>query len=158
MRIFFQAVLALLLFSTAGFAQEKPAATQKPLESPQFSTLVMLIKAAGLEDIFVGTGPFTIFAPSNEAFNKLGKSKLNELLKTENKDELVDILTYHVIPGKYLSPSLKSMDVRTINGNNIKIRIENGQIKVNNAAVIKKDMVGPNGVVYEIDTLLTPTR
>jgi uncharacterized surface protein with fasciclin (FAS1) repeats len=158
MHLIYQVVFALLLVFGSSFADETPSPTKKPLEAPQFTTLVMLIKAAGLQDVFVGTGPFTIFAPSNTAFDNLGKEKLNELLKVENKDQLTDILTYHVIPGKYLSSHLKSMETKTVNGKNIKIKVENGQVKVNNAIVTKKDMIGPNGVIYEIDTVLIPAK
>lgn len=157
MQRFYPFYFIFLLSFGLCIANESPA-PKSPLEAPELSTLVNLIKAAGLEDIFVGTGPFTVFAPTNEAFDKLGKKKLEDFLKTENKDHLADVLTYHLIPGKYLSSSLKPMEAKTINGKSIQIKIENSQIKVNNATVLKKDMVGPNGVVYEIDTVLLPAN
>ena len=107
-------------------------------------------------DIFVGTGPFTGFAPSNEAFQKFGKEKLHQLLNPDNRDQLTSLIIYHVVPGKYLSKDLKSMDLKTINGKSLAITVQNGEIKVNNAKVIRKDLVGPNGVIHIIDTVLVP--
>lgn len=150
----------LFLFQFAAIACFGEVGTpppKKPLQAPQFTTLLTLIKAADLQDIFIGTGPFTIFAPSNAAFEKLGKRQLAELTKPQNKDLLIDLLTYHVIPGKYLSANLKTMDAQTINGKKIHITVDDGQIKANNANVTKKDLVGPNAVVYEIDAVLKPT-
>src|SRR5262249_40538032 len=95
-------LLILLQFVVcACFADDvAPPPVKRPLEAPQFSTLYSLIYAADLHGIFIGTGPFTIFAPNNDAFAKLGERKLAELRKPKNKDRLIDILTYHVVPGK----------------------------------------------------------
>lgn len=126
------------------------------LTHPELSVFAEGVKAADVGDLFQGTGPFTAFIPSNEAIDKFGQNKWKNLLKPENKDELTSILIYHIVPGKYMSKSLKTMTLKTINGKNIEIQVENGQIKVNNAKVIRTDMVGPNGVVHEIDTVLVP--
>lgn len=126
------------------------------IADPDLSTFVMAIRAAELSDIFNGTGPFTAFIPSNAAFDKFGKVKLKELLKPENKDQLVDILIYHIVPGKYMAENLKSKSYRTVNGKPIEVTNENGQISVNNAKVIRTDLAGPNGVIHEIDTVLIP--
>ncbi len=112
--------------------------------------------AAGLKDLFVGTGPWTAFVPTNKAIEKFGMNKWNQYLKPENRDQLMDILTYHVIPGKYLSKNMKSERVKTAEGRSIDIQVHNGVIKVNNATVVKKDLVGPNGVIHEIDRVLMP--
>ena len=106
--------------------------------------------------MFRGTGPFTGFIPTNAAFEKLGVSQVEELLKPENKDQLAAILTYHMVPGKYKSDSLKSTRLQTINGKYLDIKVENHKITVNNAKVVKADLEGPNWIVYEIDTVLIP--
>lgn len=123
---------------------------------PELSTFVMLVNTAELRDLFNGTGPFTVFAPTNDAFKKLGQKKIDHLSKPENRDELSTLLIYHVIPGKYLSKNLKSREARAISGKMLQINAENDQIKVNNANVIKTDIIGPNGVIHEIDTVLIP--
>ena len=116
----------------------------------------MLVNKAQLKDLFNGTGPFTVFAPTDEAFKKLGKEKLDRLTKPENRDELSTILIYHVVPGKYLSKSLKTRQSISVGGKPLQINVEGGEIKVNNAKVVKMDLVGPNGVIHEIDTVLMP--
>lgn len=126
------------------------------IDNPELSTFILLVNTAQLKDLFNGTGPFTVFAPTNEAFKKLGQKKLDELSKPENRDHLSDIILYHIIPGKYLSKNLKSRTSPSINGKSIKIVVENGEVKVNNAKVVKTDIVGPNGVLHVIDTVLIP--
>lgn len=127
-----------------------------PQRNPELSTFVMLVNKAQLKDLFNGTGPFTVFAPTDEAFKKLGKEKLDRLTKPENRDELSTILIYHVVPGKYLSKSLKTRQSISVGGKPLQINVEGGEIKVNNAKVVKMDLVGPNGVIHEIDTVLMP--
>ena len=81
---------------------------------------------------------------------------MNDLLKPENQDKLALILIYHVVPGKYMSSNLSNEKLKTVNGKNLDVRTENGNIKVNNATVLRKDMIAPNGVMHEIDTVLMP--
>lgn len=127
------------------------------IKDPNLQKFVEAIDAAGLTDVFNGTGPFTAFVPSNAAFEKLGTKKWNELMDPQNKDQLVTILTYHIVPGKYLAKNLKTKSLRTLNGKNIEITVEGeGNIKVNNAKVLRTDLVGPNGVIHEIDTVIFP--
>lgn len=126
------------------------------LTDPDLTTFASLVKKANLITFFHGTGPFTSFIPSNEAFLKFDRKKLAELEDPKNMDELVDFINYHVILGKYLSQNLKSGIKRTVNGKNINVRSENGQIWVNDAKVTKTDLVGPNGVTYIVDTVLMP--
>ncbi len=121
-----------------------------------FSTLVQAIVAADLVNTLQAQGPFTVFAPTNQAFANLPAGTVQELLKPENKAKLQAILTYHVVPGKILSSDLKSGKVKTVNGKEINIVVENGQVKVNNAKVIKADIQGTNGVVHVIDAVLLP--
>lgn len=121
------------------------------------STLVAAVKAAGLVETLQGDGPFTIFAPTNEAFAALPKGTLEQLLKPENKDELVKILTYHVVSGNVTSSKLyDNQSAGTVQGSNIKIRIYENAIKVNDATVIKANIQGKNGVVHLIDRVILP--
>jgi uncharacterized surface protein with fasciclin (FAS1) repeats len=144
----------LCLLFIAPFSGE--AVTTPLFQEPDLKQFADAAKAAELQDLFTGTGPFTLFVPSNSAFEKFGASKLDQLKKPQNHDALVDLLIYHVLPGKYMANTLKTMDVATISGKQLHISVENGEIRVNNAKVIRTDLVGPNGVIHVIDTVLQP--
>ena len=118
-----------------------------------FSTLVTAVKAAGLVDTLKGKGPFTVFAPTNEAFAKIPKADLDALLK--DKAKLTAVLTYHVVPAKVMAKDVKAGDAPTVNGKAIKISTDKG-VMVNNAKVIKTDVTASNGVIHAIDTVLMP--
>jgi uncharacterized surface protein with fasciclin (FAS1) repeats len=122
-----------------------------------FNTLVAAVKAAGLVDTLKGTGPFTVFAPTDEAFAKLPGGTVENLLKPENKQQLVAILTYHVVPGKTMSKDLagKKIMVKTVEGDQVTIDATNG-VKVDNAKVTKADIEASNGVIHVIDTVVMP--
>jgi uncharacterized surface protein with fasciclin (FAS1) repeats len=122
-----------------------------------FTTLVTAVQAAGLVDTLKGAGPFTVFAPSDEAFAKLPAGTVENLLKPENKAQLVAILTYHVIPGKVMAADIagKTLNVKTVQGSEIAIDAVSG-VKVNNATVVKADIVASNGVIHVIDMVLMP--
>ncbi|MGB8621894.1 MAG: fasciclin domain-containing protein [Paracoccaceae bacterium] len=122
-----------------------------------FSTLVTAVKAAGLVDTLKGPGPFTVFAPTNAAFAKLPAGTVEDLLKPENKGQLVKVLTYHVVPGAVTADQLagKKMNVATVEGQSVRVDATNG-VKVNNANVIKADIMASNGVIHVIDTVLLP--
>ncbi|MFD2166121.1 fasciclin domain-containing protein [Thalassotalea euphylliae] len=123
-----------------------------------FTTLVAAVKAAGLVDTLKGDGPFTVFAPTNEAFAKLPAGTVESLLKPENKDKLVAILTYHVVPGKVYAKQVVNIDSATsVQGANIDITAMNGKVKVDNANVIKTDIKASNGVIHVIDSVILPT-
>lgn len=122
---------------------------------PELSTFASLIRAADLMDFFYGTGPFTSFIPSNDAFEKYGMDKVETLKDPANKDELVDFINYHIILGKYLSSNMKVGKVRTLNGKDITIRSKNGHIYVNDAMVITPDLSGPNGTTFIINHVLS---
>jgi uncharacterized surface protein with fasciclin (FAS1) repeats len=124
--------------------------------APQFSTLVAAVKAAGLVDTLSGAGPFTVFAPTNDAFSKLPSGTLDSLLKPENRDKLRAILLYHVVAGTVKSTDLKDGDVKTANGEAVKIGLAGGTVKVNDATVTKADIPASNGVIHVIDTVLIP--
>ncbi|MBS0654642.1 MAG: fasciclin domain-containing protein [Verrucomicrobia bacterium] len=158
---------ALAAFSVA-FCLDNTAATEEPatevraayplLAKPELSTLVMLVQKAGLGDFFKGTGPFTVFAPSNSAFEKMDPAAFEALQKPENRGTLIDLINYHVVMGAYPSNELKSRSYRTVNGKDIEVKNENGKITVNGANVVQTDIKGPNGVGYIIDTVLTPPQ
>jgi uncharacterized surface protein with fasciclin (FAS1) repeats len=124
--------------------------------SPSHTTLVAAVKAAGLVDTLSGAGPFTIFAPTNEAFAKLPAGTVESLLKPENKAQLVAILTYHVVPAKVLAADVKSGAAPTVNGKPLTLKADASGVTVNNAKVIATDLVGSNGVIHVIDTVILP--
>jgi uncharacterized surface protein with fasciclin (FAS1) repeats len=123
----------------------------------QFKTLVAAVKAAGLVDTLKGPGPFTVFAPTDEAFAKLPAGTVESLLKPENKARLQSILTYHVIPGKVMSRELVKLDsAKTVEGGSIAIQTMGGGVMVNNAHVTQADIIASNGVIHVIDTVILP--
>ena len=122
-----------------------------------FKTLVAAVQAAGLVDTLKGNGPFTVFAPTDEAFAKLPAGTVEGLLKPENKDKLVAILTYHVVPGKVMSKDLagKKTKAKTVQGGSVAIDATKG-VKVDNANVVKPDVEASNGVIHVIDAVILP--
>jgi uncharacterized surface protein with fasciclin (FAS1) repeats len=123
--------------------------------APNFKTLVAAVKAAGLADTLSGKGPFTVFAPTDAAFAKLPAGTVDTLLKPENKEKLKAILLYHVVAGKVLSTDLKAGNVKTLEGQDVKIDLADG-VHVNDAKVVKADIIASNGVIHVIDTVLIP--
>lgn len=121
-----------------------------------FNTLVAAVKAAGLVETLQGAGPFTVFAPTDEAFAKLPKGTVESLLKPENKDKLVAILTYHVVAGKVMAADVKTMKVKTVNGQSLDVKVANGGVTVDAAKVVKTDVAASNGVIHVIDTVVLP--
>lgn len=125
--------------------------------APNLSTLVSAVKAAGLVETLSGDGPFTVFAPDNDAFAKLPKATLTDLLKPENKQQLTDILTYHVVPGTYAASDLTDgQELKTVNGETLKVSVKDGTVKVGDATVTQADVFQSNGVAHVIDTVLQP--
>ena len=121
-----------------------------------FNTLVAAVKAAGLVETLQGKGPFTVFAPTDEAFAKLPEGTVESLLKPENKEKLVAILTYHVVAGKVMAADVKTMKVKTVNGKELDVKVADGVVTVDNAKVIKTDVAASNGVIHVIDTVVLP--
>jgi uncharacterized surface protein with fasciclin (FAS1) repeats len=122
-----------------------------------FKTLVAAVKAAGLVETLQSKGPFTVFAPTDEAFAKLPPGTLEDLLKPENKEKLVAILKYHVLPGKVLAADVKTMEVKTVQGQSVKIKVSDaGAVTVDNAKVMKTDLLAENGVIHVIDSVILP--
>jgi uncharacterized surface protein with fasciclin (FAS1) repeats len=124
--------------------------------SPDHTTLVAAVKAAGLVEALNAAGPFTIFAPTNAAFAKLPAGTVESLLKPENKAKLVAVLTYHVVPAKVMAADVKTGEAPTVNGKTLKIKADATGVMVNNAKVVAVDIVADNGVVHVIDTVLLP--
>ncbi len=125
--------------------------------SKDFSTLVAAVKAAGLVETLQGKGPFTVFAPTNEAFDALPEGTVANLLKPENKDKLVSILTYHVVAGEVLAAdAAKLSSAETVNGKELSIKAKNGKVMVGDATVIAADIMTTNGVIHVIDHVLIP--
>jgi len=123
----------------------------------KFNTLVAAVKAAGLVDTLKGPGPFTVFAPTDEAFAKLPNGTLDSLLKPENKAKLASILTYHVVPGKVMAADVVKLNsAKTAQGQSIAIKTANGGVMVDGAKVIKTDIVTSNGVIHVIDSVILP--
>ncbi|MCX7346383.1 MAG: fasciclin domain-containing protein [Alphaproteobacteria bacterium] len=124
-----------------------------------FKTLVAAVQAAGLVDTLKGAGPFTVFAPTDEAFAKLPAGTVEDLLKPENKDKLVAILTYHVVPGKVLAADVagKETTAKSVQGGELKINGTNG-VTVNGAKVVQADIVADNGVIHVIDAVILPPQ
>ncbi len=123
----------------------------------QFNTLVAAVKAAGLVDTLKGAGPFTVFAPTDEAFAKLPAGTVESLLKPENKDKLVAILTYHVVPAKAMAKDVAGMpSAKTVNGKELKLKAADGKVMVDGATVTKADIATSNGVIHVIDSVLMP--
>jgi uncharacterized surface protein with fasciclin (FAS1) repeats len=125
----------------------------------QFSTLVAAVQAAGLVDTLKGEGPFTVFAPTNAAFAALPPGTVDNLLKPENRDQLIAILTYHVVPGRVTSDQLagQRLDVATVQGATVHIDGRNG-VRVNRATVTQADILASNGVIHRIDSVLLPPQ
>lgn len=156
-RPLFAAAVFLPLAFGATHAQAGDNIVDTAVKAGSFKTLVVALKAADLVDTLKGTGPFTVFAPTDEAFAKLPKGMLDSLLKPENKAQLVSILTYHVVDGKVMSKSLagKTTKAKSLQGAEISI-VAAKDVKVDKGKVTKADIEACNGVIHVIDTVLTP--
>lgn len=139
-------------------ADEPKDIVDTAVEAGTFKTLVTAVKGAELVETLKGKGPFTVFAPNDEAFEKLGKEKIEELLK--DKKTLASILTYHVIAGKVMAEDALKLDgksAKTVNGKKVEISVKDGKVYLNGkAVVIKADIVTSNGVLHVIDTVILP--
>jgi transforming growth factor-beta-induced protein len=150
--------VASLILATAAFAAA-PAKdiVDTAVSAGSFNTLVAAVKAAGLVDTLKGAGPFTVFAPTDEAFAKLPAGTVEDLLKPENKAKLAAILTYHVVPGKVMAKDVvKLHSAKTVNGQALTVKTAMGSVMVDNAKVVKTDILCTNGVIHVIDTVVLP--
>ncbi|WP_251046943.1 fasciclin domain-containing protein [Hymenobacter sp. ISL-91] len=124
---------------------------------PQMSTLAAALKASGLADKATSGGPFTVFAPTNEAFDALPAGALDDLLKPENKEKLAGILTYHVVPGSVMAADLTDgQEITTVDGKKLKVSVSGGTVMINGATVVKADVKSSNGVTHVINQVLMP--
>ena len=121
-----------------------------------FKTLVAAVKAAGLVETLQGDGPFTVFAPTDEAFAKLPAGTVDNLLKPENREQLAAILKYHVVPGKVLAADVKTMQAKTAQGQSVNLKVSDDGVMVDGAKVVKTDLLAANGVIHVIDAVILP--
>ena len=150
------ALLTLTISAAAG-SMDKKDIVDRAVAAGDFKTLAAALQAAGLVDTLKGPGPFTVFAPTDEAFAKLPAGTVENLLKPENHDKLVAILTYHVVPGKVMAKDVvKLHEAKTVNGKDVTIMAEGGKVMVGDANVVKTDIACSNGVIHVIDSVLLP--
>ncbi len=153
------AATLIVATSTAAFAAEpvKKDIVDTAVGAGSFKTLAAALTAAGLVDTLKGPGPFTVFAPTDEAFAKLPAGTVEDLLKPENKKKLTDILTYHVVAGKVMAADVvKLKDAKTVQGKAVKITVKDGKVLVDAANVTKTDIACSNGVIHVIDAVIMP--
>ena len=159
-RISVAGLLALMLavtFSSNAYAGSKKDIVDTAVTAGDFKTLATALQAAGLVETLKGAGPFTVFAPTDAAFAKLPAGTVEDLLKPENKEKLVAILTYHVVAGDVRAKDLvKLSEAKTVNGKEVKIIAMGGKVMVDGANVTKTDIQCSNGVIHVIDSVLLP--
>lgn len=149
-------IVGLAVGSSTAYAAEKDI-VDTAVAAGQFKTLAAALGAAGLIETLKGKGPFTVFAPTDDAFAKLPPGTVEGLLKPENKAKLTAILTYHVVAGKVTAADVvKLKDAKTVNGATVKITVNGKTVTINDAKVTKADIVASNGVIHVIDTVLLP--
>lgn len=151
------ATLLFTAFAHANHHEMKKDIVDVAAENGSFTTLVAAVKAAGLVDTLKGDGPFTVFAPTDEAFAALPEGTVEMLLKPENKDKLVAILTYHVVPGKIMAAEvMKLSSAETVQGEAVMVAIDDRNVMINTAKVVIPDVKASNGVIHVIDAVLLP--
>lgn len=150
----FSLVIVLTGF-TSNAMQPKSDIVDTAVEAGNFSTLVTAVEAAGLVETLKGDGPFTVFAPTDEAFAKIPEDQLNALLA--DKEKLTAVLTYHVVPGKVMAADVVNLDsAATVQGQSVAIKVKDGKVYVDNAMVAAADIETSNGVIHVIDTVILP--
>ena len=149
-------VVAAVMLTATTHAQNRDI-VDTAVAAGQFKTLAAALKAAGLVETLKGAGPFTVFAPTDEAFAKLPKGAVEDLLKPENKAKLTAVLTYHVVPGKVTAADvMKVKEAKTVQGGSLKVNAAGGKVMIDNATVVKTDIAASNGVIHVIDTVVMP--
>lgn len=151
------ALLAILPLAFASVQVRAQDIVDTAISAGQFNTLVAAVQAAGLVDTLKGEGPFTVFAPTDEAFAALPEGTVETLLKPENLDQLVSVLTYHVVPGKIMSTDIsgQTAEVASVQGSSLNVNATDG-VKVDDATVIAADIETDNGVIHVIDKVVLP--
>ncbi len=153
------AMAAGLTLGSAGSRAADKDIVDTAVSAGQFKTLASALTAAELVATLKGDGPFTVFAPTDEAFAELPEGTLDTLLKPENKDQLVAILTYHVVPGKVMAADVtKLKEAKTVNGKMVDIEVKGDAVMVNGAKVTVADVTASNGVIHVIDTVILPPK
>jgi uncharacterized surface protein with fasciclin (FAS1) repeats len=148
---------ALLMIASSALAAPKSDIVDTAVAAGSFKTLAQALQAADLVDTLKGKGPFTVFAPTDEAFAKLPAGTLDTLLKPENKEKLRSILLYHVVSGDVTAAKVVQLtSAKTVNGQEAKIMAEGGKVMVDNANVVKTDIACSNGVIHVVDAVLLP--
>lgn len=155
-RMFFPAAAIVLALSGCASAPAPKSITDTAAEAPQLSTLSKLVNDAGLADTLRGPGPYTVFAPSDDAFKAVPKATMEALAK--DKDMLKSVLTYHVVPGKIMAEGVKTGPVKTVQGENIAVARAGSFVTVEDALVTQADIETTNGVVHVIDKVLIPPK
>lgn len=158
MKLFVSAILAsVLAFPVLAGHHEEKDIVDTAVAAGQFNTLAQALTAAGLVDVLKGDGPFTVFAPTDDAFAALPAGTLETLLKPENIDQLKAVLTYHVVAGKVLAADVVGLSEATsVQGSNIAVTVDGGAVKVNQANVTATDIMTSNGVIHIIDAVILP--
>jgi uncharacterized surface protein with fasciclin (FAS1) repeats len=161
LRVGFVALSLSLLAAPSAFAGGSTVPSKDIVDTAvsagSFKTLTAALDAAGLVETLKGKGPFTVFAPTDEAFAKLPESTLKSLLKPENKQKLTSILTYHVVAGNVKAADvIKLSSAKTLNGQSVTIKTAGGKVFINGATVVKADIATTNGTIHVIDTVLLP--
>lgn len=127
------------------------------VEAGSFNTLAAALQAAGLEDTLKGDGPFTVFAPTDAAFAALPEGTVETLLRPENRQQLIEVLTYHVVPGKVMAADVVKLErATTVSGSDVMIKVADGTVSIDNATVVKTDIGASNGVIHVIDSVILP--
>ena len=142
---------------TVAFNADRKDIVDTAVGAGSFKTLVAAVQAAGLVETLKGQGPFTVFAPTDEAFAKLPAGTVESLLKPENKEKLVAVLTYHVVPGKVMAADVvKLTEAPTVQGSKAKVKVVDGKVMIDGATVVKTDIETSNGVIHVIDAVILP--
>lgn len=157
MRNFASKMLAVMALAAVSLSAGEKNIVETAVSAGSFQTLAAALGAAGLVDALQGAGPYTVFAPTDGAFAKLPKGTVEELLKPENKAKLTRILTYHVVKGRVKAADVvKLKSAATLAGSELAIRVEGGQVRINESLVTKADVHARNGVIHVIDSVLLP--
>jgi uncharacterized surface protein with fasciclin (FAS1) repeats len=157
MFVFGAAVAAMTLAAGSAARAQSRDIVETAVAAGQFKTLAAALQAAGLVETLKGAGPFTVFAPTDEAFAALPKGTLEDLLRPENKAKLTAILTYHVVPGKVMATDVvKVQEAKTVQGGALKVSLKGSTVMVDNARVVKTDIAASNGVIHVIDSVMLP--
>ena len=149
-------VMVALLFILGVFTTQAQGILEQAEANAELSTFVTACKAANIESVLTSDGEYTVFAPSNDAFAALPQGTLESLLMPENKDQLVQILSYHIIPGKVLSQDVNAGKAPTVQGEEIDLSVSDDVVNINGATVTSADIEATNGVIHVIDQVIMP--